>query len=71
MSVTDVGADIVDNIEHFRDHVHLTAAGNEAVAAAIFAGLVESPLFTERLGASGALLGGRREQLATGAAQKD
>jgi lysophospholipase L1-like esterase len=57
--------------ENFRDHVHLTPAGNEAVAAAIFAGLTGSPVFTERLAASGALVGGRPEQLATDAAQKD
>ncbi len=58
-------------IENFRDHVHLTPAGNEAVAAAIFAGLTGSPVFTERLAASGALRGARPEQLATDAAQED
>lgn len=58
-------------IENFHDQVHLTPAGNEAVAAAIFAGLTGSPLFTERLAASGALRGGRSEQLATDAAQED
>jgi lysophospholipase L1-like esterase len=57
--------------ENFRDHVHLTPAGNEAVAAAIFTGLTGSPVFTERLAASGALLGRLPEQLATGATQKE
>ena len=56
----DAYAAVPHRIENFRDHVHLTPAGNQAVAAAIFAGLVESPLFNERLGQaprSGALLG--------------
>ncbi len=67
----DAYAAVPHRIENFHDHVHLTPAGNEAVAAAIFAGLVESPVFSERLAASGALLGGRREQLATDAAQEE
>jgi lysophospholipase L1-like esterase len=70
----DAYAAVPHRIENFRDHVHLTPAGNQAVAAAIFAGLVESPLFNERLGQatrSGALLGGRPEQLATDAAQEE
>jgi hypothetical protein len=67
----DVYAAVPHRIENFRDHVHLTPAGNEAVAATIFAGLVESPVFSERLAGSGALLDGRREQLATDAAQEE
>ena len=57
----DAYAAVPHRLENFRDHVHLTPAGNEAVADVIFNGLVESPLFTERLTSSGALLGGRRE----------
>jgi hypothetical protein len=67
----DAYAAVSHRSENFQDHVHLTPAGNEAVAAAIFTGLVQSPVVSERLAASGALLGGRREQLTTGAAQKD
>jgi hypothetical protein len=67
----DAYAAVPHHSENFRDHVHLTPAGNEAVAAAIFADLAGSPAFTERLAASGALLGGRPEQLATDAAQEE
>ena len=67
----DAYSAVPHRIENFRDHVHLTPAGNEAVAAAIFFGLVESPVFVERLAGSGALLGGRPEDLATGAAQEE
>jgi len=67
----DVYAAVPHRIENFRDHVHLTPAGNEAVAAAIFFGLVESPVFNERLAGSGVLLGGRPKQLATDAAQEE
>lgn len=45
----DAYAAVPHRLEHFRDHVHLTPAGNEAVAEAIFAGLSRSPAFTERL----------------------
>jgi lysophospholipase L1-like esterase len=67
----DAYAAVPHRTENFRDHVHLTPAGNEAVAAAIFAGLTGSPVFTDRLAASGALVGGRPEQLPTDAAQKE
>ena len=67
----DAHAAVPHRIENFRDHVHLTPAGNEAVAEAIFAGLVQSTVFEEWLAGSGALLGGRPEHLATGAAQED
>ena len=67
----DAYAAVPHRIENFRDHVHLTPAGNEAVAEAIFTGLVRSTAFEEWLAGSGALLGGRPEHLATGAAQED
>lgn len=57
----DVYAAVPHRLEYFHDHVHLTPVGNQAVAAAIYAGLVESPVFKERLAASGALLGSLTE----------
>ncbi len=66
----DAYAAVPHRVENFRDHVHLTPAGNEAVAEAIASGLARSPVFSERLARSGALLGGRSEQLATDAAQE-
>jgi lysophospholipase L1-like esterase len=57
----DAYAAVPHRLEYFRDHVHLTPAGNQAVAAAIYSGLVGSPIFRERLAASGALLGSPAE----------
>jgi hypothetical protein len=48
----DAYAAVPHRVENFRDHVHLTPAGNEAVAEAIFTGLAQSPVFTERLASS-------------------
>jgi lysophospholipase L1-like esterase len=67
----DAYAAVPHTTGNFRDHVHLTPAGNEAVAEAIFTGLVRSPVFTERLVRSGALLGTPHQQFPTGAAQED
>jgi hypothetical protein len=53
----DAYAAVPHRLENFRDHVHLTPVGNEAVAEVIFAGLMGSPLFSERVVDSGALLG--------------
>jgi hypothetical protein len=53
----DAYAAVPHRVENFHDHVHLTPAGNQAVAEAIFAGLARSPVFAERLAGSGALLG--------------
>jgi lysophospholipase L1-like esterase len=67
----DAYAAVPHRTQNFHDHVHLTPAGNQAVAAAIFAGLAESAVFGERLSGSGALLGGGAEQLAGGAADEE
>jgi hypothetical protein len=67
----DAYAAVPHRTEYFRDHVHLTPAGNEVVASVIFTGLVRSTAFQEWLVGSGALLDGRPEHLATGAAQEE
>ena len=53
----DAYAAVPHQSENFHDHVHLTPAGNEAVEAAIFFGLVESSVFNEWLAGSLAHLG--------------
>lgn len=51
----DVRAAVPADLEHFRDHVHLTDAGNEAVAAALASELLASEQFREAVSAARSL----------------
>ncbi|MDH3685902.1 MAG: hypothetical protein OEP95_06720, partial [Myxococcales bacterium] len=53
----DVRGEVPADLEHFRDHVHLTDAGNAAVARALAARLLENERFRAALSAPGLGLG--------------
>jgi lysophospholipase L1-like esterase len=67
----DAYAAVPHSVVNFHDHVHLTPAGNEALAQVIFEGLANNAIFRARLSKSGALLGGRPEELSARAAEKE
>jgi len=69
----DVYDAVPHDLRHFRDHVHLTDRGNEAVAAAVADALADSPRFRRALVGSGVLagVGVGGEQLPVGAPQED
>lgn len=67
----DAYAAVPHSTANFEDHVHLTASGNDALARVIFDGLANSEPFLARLAESGALLGGRSEQLSARSPEKE